>query len=401
MQVARENLNAAIQQLLNYTPNPLPQNPDALACDPAGTPIAFYDFHVDDQLSLKRVAPLPSLTANLAKVVDCAMNKIQADGVALPTGGSHVLLRSPTNIKHVSDGKAVSEVYKSAIANYINPIASMLSLHPHAPWWTSSLKFARCDLSHTRHPRNYSMHENAGLSFRIDPDDKTSLPARAAWDTMEKSRRELLNKAARLFPQLAVFHFYSEGDAQSERGLRDIDKHISRPFNSGSHTSVPGCRSEKIGPLVPQDAINTAWGDSVASLNRGRRRSSRIPAREHNACKNGTRWIKVTLPHASPHFKKDDAQEFSKSMLLHVRTFFSLLHCDSSCSRISLRHGREQLRSTRLSLSLIVPTMSESVIDIARVRRCLFQRSLMFRSVQTRPTRNFTWDCISLLLRTH
>ncbi|KAG6876251.1 hypothetical protein C0992_000355 [Termitomyces sp. T32_za158] len=348
MQVARENLDATIQQLLTYTPNPLPQNPDHLACDPALTPISFYDFHVDDQLSLKRVALLPSLTTNLAKIVDRAMDKIKADGVTLPTGGSHVLLRTPTNIKHVDDGKAVSEVYKSTIANYINPIASMLLLHPHAPWWTSSLEFGRCVLSHTRYPRNYSLHENAGLSFRVDPDDKSSLPAQAAWDSMEKSRRELLEKAGELFPQLAVFHFYSEGDAQSERGLRDIDKYFSQPFNPRSHTSAPGCTPAKIERPVPPDAINTAWGDLIASLNSGRRRSSRIPARERNGCKSGTRWIKVTLPHASPHFKKDDPQDFSKSMLLHawaraveVDATFIVINC-ANHERIGYRHRESQ-----------------------------------------------------------
>ncbi|KAG6899641.1 hypothetical protein C0993_008418 [Termitomyces sp. T159_Od127] len=346
--VARENLDTTIQQLLSYTPNPLPQNPDNLACDPALSPIAFYDFHVDDKLSLKRVAPLPSLTANLAKVVDHAMDEIKADGVALPTGGSHVLLRSPTNIKHVDDGKAVSEVYKSSIVDYINPIASMLSLHPHAPWWTSSLKFARCELSHTRYPKNYSMHENAGLSFRVDPNDKSSLPAQAAWNTMEKHRRELLEKAAGLFPQLAVFHFYSEGDAQSERGLRDIDKHLSQHFNPRSHTSAPGCRPAQTGSPVPPDAINTTWGELVASLNSGRRRSSRIPARERNGCKNGTRWIKAILPHANPHFRKDDAQDFSKSMLLHawaraveVDATFIVINC-ANHERIGYRHRESQ-----------------------------------------------------------
>ncbi|KAG6860030.1 hypothetical protein C0995_000250, partial [Termitomyces sp. Mi166 len=287
MQVARKNLDSAIQQLLSYTPNHLHQNPDSLACDPVIPPFAFYDFHVDDQLSLKRVAPLPSLPANLAKVVDRAMDKIKVDGVAFPTAGSHVLLRSSPTVKHVDDGKAVSEVYKSTMADYITHVASMLSLHPHAPWWTSSLKFAPYELSHTRYTQNYSMHENAGLSFREDPDDKASLPAEAAWDTMDQSRRELMEKAAELFPQLAVFHFYSEGDVQSERGLRDIDKHISRPFNPRSHTSAPGCRPTKPRAQVPPDAVNTAWGDPIASLNSGCRQSSRIAARERNGCKNG------------------------------------------------------------------------------------------------------------------
>ncbi|KAG5338416.1 hypothetical protein C0989_007361 [Termitomyces sp. Mn162] len=348
MQVARENLDDTIQQLISYTPNHLFQNPDNLSCEPILAPFAFYDFHVDDQLSLKRIASLPSLPANLTKVANRAMGKIKADGVVFPTGGSHVLLRSPMDIKHVDHGKAVSEVYKSIMADYVNPVASMLSLHPHAPWWTSSLKFAQYEFSHTRYPKNYSMHENAGLSFRINPDDESSLPAQAAWDTMDKPRRELFEKAAGLFPQLAVFHFYSEGDMQSERGLRDIDKYVSQLFNPKSHTFAPGCRPPKTRSPLPPDAINAAWGDPVVSSNTGSRQSSRIAARERNDCEKRPQWIKVTLPQASPCFKRDGAQGFSKSMLLHawaraveVDATFILINC-ANHERIGYRHRETQ-----------------------------------------------------------
>ncbi|KAG6907643.1 hypothetical protein DXG01_008093 [Tephrocybe rancida] len=344
MQVARENLDSTIQTLLSYNPDPIQQNSDPdIASQRLETPISFYSFHVDDRLSLNRISPWSSITADLANTVDRTFGKIKDDGVVLPTANSSSLLRKSRKVKYVNDGKAVADVYKLAIADYVNSLASMLSLHPTAPWWTSSLVFDRCQLpSHNQHPGNHPLYENFTLSFREEPDDDSSVPVGPAWDTIENSRREAFEEAFDMFPQLATFHFYCGGGGCLSQGLDDMAKYFTKPFNPNTNVIAPGWPPSTIDLPFRPDAINTAWGPTVASLDR--RRSSRIAAKNRSRATNKPRWSKIRVWEGKMH----DLGCISRQMLQHawaraieIDATFIVINC-ANHERIGFRHRESQ-----------------------------------------------------------
>ncbi|KAG6822632.1 hypothetical protein H0H93_005183, partial [Arthromyces matolae] len=105
--VARKNLNATIQQLIQNNPYNLPQIADPKAYELIRPPYSFYNQHVDDRLALKRVAPFPSLQTNLSKAVDIAFENFHKGGREFPTSGSHILVRPDLKVKEVVDGRGI------------------------------------------------------------------------------------------------------------------------------------------------------------------------------------------------------------------------------------------------------------------------------------------------------
>ncbi|KAK0231445.1 hypothetical protein IW262DRAFT_1260881 [Armillaria fumosa] len=58
------------EDLFEFTPFPLRQDPDSSIPKPYSSPITFFDRHLDDSLILKKVTTLPSLTSTLSEALD-------------------------------------------------------------------------------------------------------------------------------------------------------------------------------------------------------------------------------------------------------------------------------------------------------------------------------------------
>ncbi|KAG6846570.1 hypothetical protein H0H93_013149 [Arthromyces matolae] len=243
----------------------------------------------------------------------------------------------------------------------------MLALHPDAKLWTTSLAFENRKLSHCLRPNCWTIHENACLVFRQDPegdphaDAGGMLPAAEAWASMDPTKRALYDHAKRLFPELANFHFYCEGDELAVVGLRSMDQLMSKPFHHESTTSAPGCLPSDTGVHVPLDAVNTAWGTPVKTFDTGRRKSSRIASRKRTGLKGTSQWSKVTLPDATQ--SHSDPDNVSRAMLLYawsraveLDATYILIRC-ANYERIGFRHRESQ--TLYLSDLIHVPTCSD------------------------------------------
>lgn len=78
-----ERLNNEINLLLNYNPSALLAHPD-VPRQKLVAPLSFYDRHLDERLTLKRVLAAPSLGKDLSEHISRALESLKDQKIILP-----------------------------------------------------------------------------------------------------------------------------------------------------------------------------------------------------------------------------------------------------------------------------------------------------------------------------
>ncbi|KAG6815388.1 hypothetical protein H0H87_002331 [Tephrocybe sp. NHM501043] len=271
MQEGDDRLDAAFEAFLAFKPSSNPVN--SYTYPKLTSPLTFYDKHLDQRLSLRKLSLAPSLTSNLSEAARFAFTATKDDGTEQlpPVDEDFPILKAAkiSNDSLPADANLVGRKYQMETSFSVSVMASMLSLHPSSPTWTESLLLKVC-----RPPRAYvysALNESYVLEF-LKPytpggGPPSSMIEKEAWNAMEMDTQEEVSKARERFRFLAVWQmFYIRREAR--RALKRMNSLlVLDPFPSPScrtltQTCVP---SDGDLPLSP-DAIGTAWGVSVATF---------------------------------------------------------------------------------------------------------------------------------------
>ncbi|KAG6888608.1 hypothetical protein C0995_007037 [Termitomyces sp. Mi166 len=384
MRDSSERLEARFGAALDFNPTPFAIDPET-PCPKLTHPLLFYDKHLDERLSLQRVVLIPSLSTYLREAVNGALNVIMENNVDMPSVDEWSfptpdLYRRYSHHAPVKDALEIGQRYENHMGNFAGILASMLLLHPTASLWVSSVRLLR-RMDTTRTQKYYAMNEDFRLfsphSYNGDV-TRTSI-LKEAWDALDNTKRDELQKLSYRFPVLAVWQMLFPS-----RGGEDVLKRMDEFLVS---TEVPKlrCHSRWRGPadvdLPPSpDAINTAWGSPVlsfvevvskkldvtppmkSSLRRSARLSKQIFLKAKDTDKSSLRqwhqhWPSVTIPSQSKSVSND---ELSMSILQHAwanavetDSSFIILHC-GTFERIAFRHRASQT----LFLSELIDVMN-------------------------------------------
>jgi hypothetical protein len=271
-----EDLQHELNLLFKYNPPTHVPSKSSSECPKlAQPPLIFYDKHLDERLTLKRVVLMPSTTARLSETVDKTLDQ---QGLSLPL--DRLLDTFPTEQNRTAykferpivDANSVARAYRVTVAARCMTVASMLSLSPHASSWDTALNWIQGVVQSEE--EYFALEESYVLQFLKIPGKAASrathqdpfMISNTIWDSMDGETRERLSHAARKFPALAVWQIFAISK-EAENFMNEIASLASLEAFCHKKSSTLGyaSASPRFLPYAP-DAMSTAWGISVASL---------------------------------------------------------------------------------------------------------------------------------------
>jgi hypothetical protein len=266
-----EELQRQINLLFNYNPPSLVPAPESTSLCPklAPPPSIFYDKHLDERLTLKRVVMMPSLTARLGETADKTLHSIQQRKILLPTYGLFPTERYRALNQFtdpVIDAVSVAWAYRCSTADHCMTIASTLFLFPRASKWNMALNWNQNPFSSSDDRR--ALEEDFALYLLDIPGESSYEPIsmpETVWNSMDLETRERLPHIAQRFPILAVWQIYAMS-RECQDFLHDMERVASaKDFLhdkclTAGHTA-PLLRNLSYAP----DATSTLWDDPGSS----------------------------------------------------------------------------------------------------------------------------------------
>jgi hypothetical protein len=217
-----------LQSLFDYTPPPLIRDPEWEPQEPTN-PFWFYDKHLDENLQLLHVKPIPTLLETIASTVDTAMEE---HGDALPPIGRRgvFVLADLRNYRDIhrctttTDDRSVARFYNDTTATSCEAVASMLGIHPRASEWLPALMWTQ---RHNPPPQPPGTSAE-GYSIRVSynwRDDHLVVEPQLMEDLGDNTIQEL-EDVARKFRDLATWQIGVVCDCM-EAIFRDMDRVIA------------------------------------------------------------------------------------------------------------------------------------------------------------------------------
>jgi hypothetical protein len=273
MEATYEELQYQLSLLFNFNPPSLTPDPESTPPQLVPPPSIFYDKHLDERLTLKRVTLMPSMVTQLSETVNKMLHSFDERKIRLPSYGpmdafpTERFRSSTASYRPIVDANSVARAYQETTASYCMSIASTMFLSPHASRWITILNWVRRTVAG---PGNYrALEEDYALYFLYMPGEsihkEVSISPRT-WDSLDSETRERLLQVAPKFPILAMWQIFPvSGEAEdliSDMGrFASSETFISEKCLTTGH---PAARHTKL-PYTP-DATATLWGVPTASL---------------------------------------------------------------------------------------------------------------------------------------
>jgi hypothetical protein len=272
-QASYEELQQELDLFFNYNPPPLVPDSESLSlCPKLGPPPSFYEKHLDDRLTLKRIVLMPSITTRLSETVDKTLYSIERQKIRLPSYGpldhfpTQRYLGSNRFEDPIIDANSVARAYHWSTAIHCMTISSMLFLSPRASQWNMALNWNQ---SWARGLEGYrALEEDHALRILYMPG--TSIPelsiSSIIWDSMDNEIRERLPQVAHRFPFLAVWQIFAISE-ETEHFINDMGRVASLGNFCYDKCLTTWHRAAPTGslPYAP-DAMSTSWGVPVVTL---------------------------------------------------------------------------------------------------------------------------------------
>jgi hypothetical protein len=300
-----ESISQNIDLLFDYNPQSLSPNKEfAARCPKLVARPSFYDKHIDKSLILKRVVYMPAFTSEISKSPDKVLELLKEKDVHLPISGSEILstpeIRASKVYRNpVASAKTVAKAYHSTTAAFCEPLASMLTLSPHAPSWGSLLVF---NLSpETRWEDENEWNEDYTLQIIDTAGDTGDLVE--IQDSMDKDDLETLFVAQQKSPVFAIWDFFPISQ-EAEEALRDMSRVASSETFAYNKCAVIGFPAHPSPTLSsrPPDAETTSWGVLLTSFCENRTSGVSalpIPALRSRVRPNSRKSKSLALPNSS------------------------------------------------------------------------------------------------------
>jgi hypothetical protein len=258
---ARDYTIQELHALFSYSPPSLTRDPEWHSQTPL-SPFWFYDKHLDENLQMLHVKPMPTLLHAIAGTVDSAMEE---HGIVLPPLGDKCIFtpaderiyQDDHRVTTITDDRSVARFYNDTTAIYCETVASMLGIHPHAADWMPALMWTQVDTSLSQPPG--SSAEGYSIRVRYNWVHNKLLVTPELMECLNNKIVEELEDIARRFRDLATWQICVVSD-QTEAVFRDMDKIIS---SNAFQPKICGTRGymQSIAPPCTQtpDARFSPW----------------------------------------------------------------------------------------------------------------------------------------------
>jgi hypothetical protein len=265
-----EELQQELLLLFDYNPPALVSDSSSV-CPKLRPPPSFYEKHLDDRLTLKRIVLLPSITTRLSETVDKALCSIEHQKISLPYSTLDYFptqrWRAATLFEDpIIDANSVARAYRRSTAIHCMIISSMLFLSPRASQWDKALNWSQ---SLARGLEDYrALEEDHTLRFLYMPGK--SVPefsvSSTIWNSMDNEIRERLPQVAQRFPDLAIWQIFAISE-ESEHFINDMGRVASLDDFRHEKCHTTWHKAAPTGNLsYAPDATSTSWGAPTATL---------------------------------------------------------------------------------------------------------------------------------------
>ncbi|KAK0490395.1 hypothetical protein IW261DRAFT_1587894 [Armillaria novae-zelandiae] len=269
------------EDLFEFAPFPLEQDPDSDIPKPYSSPITFFDKHLDDSLILKKVTALPSLISTLSQALDGYVHTFNSKNETFRSPSLFLcpeLYDCPGPPKNATD---IAERYRCGSLPLLEA-ASILVVHPDQPDLPTVF---RMDNGRPGSPEEFNSQKYS-LKYEIYT-KKDMIKRLESWDSDQK---RLLLFMWNNIPELAVWDMYAlsgQSVLEDMSGLAALNifpwKHCGtlehRQFTSSAHLSRPDVSKYlwETGAMPSSDGVPA--GADTAYPRRSERLKGRLSAR--------------------------------------------------------------------------------------------------------------------------
>ncbi|KAG5640223.1 hypothetical protein DXG03_009771 [Asterophora parasitica] len=317
-------------------------------------PTTFYEKHLDERLSLKKIVFLPTFATNLSRTVDESLQSLHDNNMSLPPTRpqfpSLEWLQDVGGRPLASDAQSVGHAYRIETSYFARILASTILLHNRAPLWCSSLLFSS-KASRENEPSE-TFYVRLLEPYDHSPGDKGLTIPEEAWDSMEDAQQELCRQIYNRFAVLATWEMLFTSK-EAEGALMAMEIVSSRDVSSYTRprTLAPGWRAPDLHLSMPPDAIDTMWQTTLSSFlnspqppEAGRTNTSSRLAKPGS---NDTRWSDVVIHEKMT--STNTGEEIAEAVIQRAwaravkdDASFVVFHC-GTFERIAYRHRSSQI----------------------------------------------------------
>ena len=207
-------------------------------------PFTFFDRHIDSRLSLQRIVSVPSFTADVAHVIDRAVQATKDEGGRFPVidfADEHdlcaLISKNGRNWggagSKLTDAVSVGRFYTEVSFLYCASVGSTLALNPHSHTWLTVFQFYQAGTE----PDNgrSSMTSQFHLEILRDADNQNMHIPKGVWDSLDDDGRMDITEVFARFRQLVTYQFYAataEYDGLLENMGNVAEKEPVPPFQA-------------------------------------------------------------------------------------------------------------------------------------------------------------------------
>ena len=344
-----------LEDLFNYNPPAIKkvENPPTYRL-----PFAFFDRHIDPRLSVQRVVLVPSFTADIAQVIDCAVLQIKNEGGRLPVidhddDDNFLFPKDGRNWGRagttLTDAISVARFYMEVSFLYCTAVGSTLALSPHSHSWMSVFQSNKAGTEPDE--GRTSITSRYYLEIERDTDTGNMHIPKGVWDCLDEEARMDMHEVSSRFRRLVTYQFYAAA-TQYDKLLENMGDIVGKEPIPPNLDSVFGFPKQEM-PLTPvADSTILPWRPREPQENYGTEGNNDLKSIEQTTIgsqsnKQATQLKGVSIKKSTASI--DDITTFVK----HVSATVSYLYPANMN-----RHGPNLLWMTQPLLSFIAENTS-------------------------------------------
>ena len=264
MSSREQTWSSELQDLFSYSPPAIEKADET----PYRLPFTFFDRHIDSRLSLRRVVSVPSFTADIAEVIDCAMLLTKSEGGSLPDirykdGEERSAFFSKSGRSwgdsgdKLTDATSVARFYTEVSFLYCSPVGSTFALNPHCYTWLNIFRFNGASIEPDE--GRSSTANKYYLEIRRDDNAGNMQIPRGIWNALDEDARADLAEIFARFRRLVTYQFCAATTEYDEL-LKNMDDICGKERIPSFPEDISGFPTHEL-PLTPLvDSTILPWG---------------------------------------------------------------------------------------------------------------------------------------------
>ena len=316
-----------LEDLFNYNPPAIKKAKNPVTYR---LPFTFFDRHIDPRLSVQRVVVVPSFTADIAQVIDCAVLKIKNEGGRLPVIDHDDVddFLIPKDARNwgvagntLTDAISVARFYMEVSFLYCAVVGSTLALSPHSRSWMSVFQSNKAGTEPDE--GRSSITSRYYLEIERDNDTGDMHIPKGVWDCLDEEARMDMSEVSSRFRRLVTYQFYAAA-TQYDELLENMGDMVEKELIPPIPGSVSGYPKQEM-PLTPAaDSTILPWKPREPQENYHKEGNKGVKSIEQTTIesptnKQASRLKRVSVKKSTASV--DDTTTFVKHVSAAVRIF--------------------------------------------------------------------------------